>query len=93
MQACSFRCAPVHAVTGESGAGKTEATKLILRFLAEASRVSRVDTGFSLGCARYVLPGRVDQELERKIVSSSPLLEAFGNAQTVRNDNSSRFGY
>jgi myosin heavy subunit/CRP-like cAMP-binding protein len=65
-------------IAGESGAGKTEATKQVLRYLTEAS--SRTDSGGAV------------MQLEQKLVQANPLTEAFGNAKTVRNDNSSRFG-
>eukprot|EP00013_Stygamoeba_regulata_P028858 CAMPEP_0177646796 /NCGR_PEP_ID=MMETSP0447-20121125/9957_1 /TAXON_ID=0 /ORGANISM="Stygamoeba regulata, Strain BSH-02190019" /LENGTH=1048 /DNA_ID=CAMNT_0019149337 /DNA_START=284 /DNA_END=3426 /DNA_ORIENTATION=- len=62
-------------ISGESGAGKTEASKLIMQYIAAAS-------GNSAG-VDYV---------KHVILESNPLLEAFGNAKTLRNNNSSRFG-
>ena len=67
-------------INGESGAGKTESCKLILRYLTHAAR----DAG-----ARTVARS---EALARRLHATNPLLEAFGNAKTLRNDNSSRFG-
>ncbi|PHJ20783.1 myosin c, partial [Cystoisospora suis] len=60
-------------VSGESGAGKTEATKQIMRYFASVSRSG-------------------DTRVQDTIMAGNPLLEAFGNAKTIRNNNSSRFG-
>uniref|UniRef100_A0A671K4H7 Unconventional myosin-X-like n=1 Tax=Sinocyclocheilus anshuiensis TaxID=1608454 RepID=A0A671K4H7_9TELE len=68
-------------ISGESGAGKTESTKLLLKFLSVKSQNS---TGSPLS--------ERTTRVEQAIVQSSPIMEAFGNAKTVYNNNSSRFG-
>ncbi|XP_071962722.1 uncharacterized protein [Antedon mediterranea] len=68
-------------ITGESGAGKTENTKKVIQYFASiASSASKEpQTGEKKG-------------LEEQVIQTNPPLEAFGNAKTIRNDNSSRFG-
>ncbi|XP_045582191.1 myosin heavy chain, muscle isoform X2 [Procambarus clarkii] len=67
-------------ITGESGAGKTENTKKVLSYFANVGATTKK-------------PGEdAKPNLEDQIVQTNPILEAFGNAKTTRNDNSSRFG-
>ena len=94
-------------ISGESGAGKTEATKLIMSYLANVTTTSCiiesknnviVDTKVPISDsnksnAGYVESGVIEEKgLEQQVLNTNPLLEAFGNASTLRNDNSSRFG-
>jgi myosin-5 len=71
-------------VSGESGAGKTETSKLIMKYLAYMG-------GFDSKGSKATGDGG-QRSVEEQILESNPLLEAFGNAKTVRNYNSSRFG-
>ncbi|XP_077276645.1 myosin heavy chain isoform X18 [Temnothorax americanus] len=71
-------------ITGESGAGKTENTKKVIAYFATvgaSTKKEKDDTG-----------SQKKGSLEDQVVQTNPVLEAFGNAKTVRNDNSSRFG-
>jgi myosin-1 len=62
-------------ISGESGAGKTEASKIIMQFITAVSKSSKKA-----------------ESTKQALLESNPVLEAFGNAKTLRNDNSSRFG-
>uniref|UniRef100_A0A7M4EU69 Unconventional myosin-Ia n=1 Tax=Crocodylus porosus TaxID=8502 RepID=A0A7M4EU69_CROPO len=62
-------------ITGESGAGKTEASKLVMSYVAAV-------------CSK----GADVTKVKEQLLQSNPVLEAFGNAKTIRNNNSSRFG-
>ena len=101
-------------VSGESGAGKTVTTKIVLNYFAMLSQKSQEDslvsaaktqsrgvisprqlTGVAVtGPERdYITTGKeADESVEHQVLLSNPILEAFGNARTIRNDNSSRFG-
>ncbi|XP_074552043.1 myosin-4-like [Halichoeres trimaculatus] len=70
-------------ITGESGAGKTVNTKRVIQYFATIA-VS--------GDKKKEANGKMKGTLEDQIIQANPLLEAFGNAKTMRNDNSSRFG-
>ncbi|KHN87676.1 Myosin-4 [Toxocara canis] len=70
-------------ITGESGAGKTENTKKVIAYFAVVGASQQGET---------TADGKKKVTLEDQIVQTNPVLEAFGNARTVRNNNSSRFG-
>uniref|UniRef100_A0A8B9GDT3 Myosin heavy chain 11 n=1 Tax=Amazona collaria TaxID=241587 RepID=A0A8B9GDT3_9PSIT len=74
--------------TGESGAGKTENTKKVIQYLAVVASSHKAPRELSVAEASTVFAG----ELEKQLLQANPILEAFGNAKTVKNDNSSRFG-
>uniref|UniRef100_A0AAY3ZXJ6 Myosin heavy chain n=1 Tax=Denticeps clupeoides TaxID=299321 RepID=A0AAY3ZXJ6_9TELE len=69
-------------ITGESGAGKTVNTKRVIQYFAAVA----------VAGGKKVEPSKIQGSLEDQIVAANPLLEAYGNAKTIRNDNSSRFG-
>lgn len=70
-------------ISGESGAGKTEATKKIMQYLASITHY-KLSEATSTKHEPHLEVG----ELERRVLSTNPLLESFGNAKTLRNDNS-----
>ncbi|XP_072677230.1 myosin-8 [Canis lupus baileyi] len=72
-------------ITGESGAGKTVNTKRVIQYFATIAVTGEKKK-------EEATSGKMQGTLEDQIISANPLLEAFGNAKTVRNDNSSRFG-
>jgi myosin heavy subunit len=65
-------------ISGESGAGKTEANKECLNFLQYYFHSQNIDS--------------IDKDIDNILSLSTPILEAFGNSKTIRNNNSSRFG-
>ena len=67
-------------ISGESGAGKTETAKLLLTYLAAAASVTSAGSADSRGA------------LQGAVMATNPIMESYGCAKTVRNDNSSRFG-
>ncbi|XP_026209800.1 myosin-1B-like isoform X6 [Anabas testudineus] len=72
-------------ITGESGAGKTVNTKRVIQYFATIASIGDWSK-------KEQLQGKAQGNLEDQIIQANPLLEAFGNAKTIRNDNSSRFG-
>ncbi|EFN53725.1 hypothetical protein CHLNCDRAFT_25512 [Chlorella variabilis] len=92
-------------ISGESGAGKTESAKMVMQYLAHrampahqhqhalgGASVARTGSGGGGGGAAAPTNGVESAPIEEQVLESNPLLEAFGNAKTSRNDNSSRFG-
>lgn len=71
-------------ISGESGSGKTESTKIILKYLTVSSLHN--------SNVKNILKQSEGTSVEKQVLDSNPILEAFGNAKTVRNNNSSRFG-
>ncbi|RLN58285.1 hypothetical protein BBP00_00007077 [Phytophthora kernoviae] len=84
-------------ISGESGSGKTETTKIIMQYLARATSYRKgpnedgVQQQPEVNAANGAMSGALGK-LEERVLESNPLLESFGNAKTLRNDNSSRFG-
>ncbi|CAI4210199.1 unnamed protein product [Parascedosporium putredinis] len=72
-------------VSGESGAGKTVSAKYIMRYFATRESPDNPGTRSKKGPEAM-------SETEEQILATNPIMEAFGNAKTTRNDNSSRFG-
>lgn len=71
-------------ISGESGAGKTETSKIVLRYLTSREHL--------IAKANHLEEQDIAQELDKRLWDTNPILEAFGNAKTLRNHNSSRFG-
>merc|ERR1712142_394487 len=77
-------------ITGESGAGKTENTKKVIQYIAKVAGVEKKPGEPAPPKEGEV--ARIKGDLDEQVVEANPLLEAFGNAKTTRNNNSSRFG-
>lgn len=84
-------------VSGESGAGKTVTTKIVLNYFAMLSKHRAMEdaqrrTPTKSPQNSNSTNSNLDVSIEQQVLQSNPILEAFGNARTIRNDNSSRFG-
>lgn len=77
---CSSAQRQAIIISGESGAGKTEATKKVMNFLSYVTESTENRQSHQIS------------DIENKVLRTNPLLESFGNSKTCRNDNSSRFG-
>ncbi|XP_072259644.1 myosin-10 isoform X1 [Pyxicephalus adspersus] len=83
--------------TGESGAGKTENTKKVIQYLAHVASSHKGKKDHTIPtespkAIKHQSGSLLYGELERQLLQANPILESFGNAKTVKNDNSSRFG-
>ncbi|KAM4663139.1 LOW QUALITY PROTEIN: myosin-10 [Discoglossus pictus] len=83
--------------TGESGAGKTENTKKVIQYLAHVASSHKGKKDHTIPTEspkpiKHQSGSLLYGELERQLLQANPILESFGNAKTVKNDNSSRFG-
>uniref|UniRef100_A0A673X041 Myosin, heavy chain 10, non-muscle n=1 Tax=Salmo trutta TaxID=8032 RepID=A0A673X041_SALTR len=83
----AYRC----MLQGESGAGKTENTKKVIQYLAHVASSHKGKKDHNIP-PESPKPVKLQGELERQLLQANPILESFGNAKTVKNDNSSRFG-
>lgn len=96
----SLGCDQSILVSGESGAGKTVTTKFIMQYLATLSerraeaKASNTTSATTTNTNRTFVrkDSNSNVNIEQQVLQSNPILESFGNARTVRNDNSSRFG-
>jgi myosin-5 len=86
-------------VSGESGSGKTVTTKYIMAYLASLSErdaasmtVKNANSKATHSTIKGTNAKQQQQSIEQQVLQSNPILESFGNARTIRNDNSSRFG-
>jgi myosin heavy subunit len=82
-------------ISGESGSGKTENTKLAMKMLTSLSlddSKRQNNNKRNTILLNSLMEGLQKFSIEDQILSCNPILEAFGNAKTVKNDNSSRFG-
>ncbi|ETV78586.1 hypothetical protein, variant [Aphanomyces astaci] len=92
----NFKANQCILITGESGSGKTETSKHVLQYIANISTKARtrlaVNQSRKLSDDKKHAIDKVVNNVRRILIRANPVLEAFGNAQTVRNNNSSRFG-
>ena len=79
-------------ISGESGAGKTESTKIVMLYLTTLGSASMGSSTAGEGSLTSSSGGEANLDIMDRVLQSNPILEAFGNARTLRNDNSSRFG-
>ena len=88
----SSSCNQSILVSGESGAGKTVTTKYIMQYLATLSKRSSHPDETTKALPSTGSGEKEKVDMEQQVLQSNPILESFGNARTIRNDNSSRFG-